>query len=328
MKRVKYVNIAFMCAAFAPYIFVEICRILKITSLTEVESVLIGQILYVLPAIVYLVFFRKKVAEEGEATTLAQTLRIKKIRISSLLLIALFTYCMYPLISLVNAISLVFANNEIQETVSSVVGGNQVVVSVLLLAALPAICEELMYRGVIYNAHRKVSPRAAIFMSALLFGLLHRNLNQFSYAFLLGILLVLVIEATDSILASVFMHVLINSTSVILNYALPYIQKTAQDYLQKNGQTINEVMNTTVNVESKEAMMQTIGLLILPAIIFTFFAFIIYQTLAKRENRYEHVKNIFAGRGGKVNFFGLVTIPLAIGAVLCIYDIMYLLLYS
>ena len=129
-----------------------------------------------------------------------QTVRLKKIHGSTVVLLVLFDIAIMPVMGLINAVSMLFVENTTTSSMAEVVTGHSFFVSMVLIALLPAIFEESVYRGLFYNEYRKVAPLGGIFLSAFLFGIMHANWNQFSYAFVMGMIFCLVIEATDSIL--------------------------------------------------------------------------------------------------------------------------------
>ena len=88
--------------------------------------------------------------------------------------------------------------------------------SFLSVVIVAPICEELMFRGLIYQGLRGLGVWKAAVLSALMFALLHLNINQFAYAFVLGIILSLCVEITGSLYSSMILHFLINSRSVAL----------------------------------------------------------------------------------------------------------------
>jgi len=64
--------------------------------------------------------------------------------------------------------------------------GFRYVLGVLVMAVVPAICEELLFRGMIFQGLKeKFSATTSIFLSALLFALMHQNIQQFIYPFIL-----------------------------------------------------------------------------------------------------------------------------------------------
>ena len=87
-------------------------------------------------------------------------------------------------------------------------------------AFLPGLVEEILFRGVLYSRLRKANPIKGILLSALLFGIAHMNFQQFSYAFFLGIVFGCLLEATDSIFATITAHMIFNGSSILLTYAI------------------------------------------------------------------------------------------------------------
>ena len=57
-----------------------------------------------------------------------------------------------------------------------------------LCALIPALVEELVFRGWILGSLRPFGERRALLLSALIFGLMHMNLTQAPFAFMLGLL--------------------------------------------------------------------------------------------------------------------------------------------
>lgn len=79
------------------------------------------------------------------------------------------------------------------------------------------LLEEMLMRGVIYGRLRETvrEPRAAMFISALIFGLFHGNVVQGIYAFVMGLFFVQVYEACNSLFLAILAHIVVNSTSVL-----------------------------------------------------------------------------------------------------------------
>src|SRR3954447_4436663 len=94
--------------------------------------------------------------------------------------------------------------------------------AVLLFAAIPAVCEELAFRGFILTGlERGHRTRSAILLSALLFGFLHVLLSLFQQLFnatLLGIVLGLLAVRSRSIVPGIVFHFLNNGMAVLLGH--------------------------------------------------------------------------------------------------------------
>lgn len=91
--------------------------------------------------------------------------------------------------------------------------------NLLTYAVLPALVEETVFRGWILGALRPFGERRALALSALIFGLMHGNLTQVPFAFLLGLLFGLLYLQTGRLWPGMVIHGLNNAMSVALDYA-------------------------------------------------------------------------------------------------------------
>lgn len=91
---------------------------------------------------------------------------------------------------------------------------------ILLLALLPAICEELAFRGFILNGLRRTGHKwGAILVTSALFGVVHMLLQQSLSAFLIGIVIGYVAVKTNSIWPAMLFHFTHNGLAVLSGYA-------------------------------------------------------------------------------------------------------------
>lgn len=93
-------------------------------------------------------------------------------------------------------------------------------INLVVLAVIPAIFEELIYRGIIFNGLRKFGNVKAIILSALFFALAHGSAVQLFYQLILGVVLALVVIRTGSIVASIVIHFLNNAMVIIYSYVV------------------------------------------------------------------------------------------------------------
>lgn len=83
---------------------------------------------------------------------------------------------------------------------------------------LVPIMEEITFRyGIGYTLH-KINSKYALILSAVIFGIMHGNLIQAIYAFLLGMMFGYFNEKENNLLPSILMHIAINSSSVIASF--------------------------------------------------------------------------------------------------------------
>ena len=84
-------------------------------------------------------------------------------------------------------------------------------------ALLPAVCEELIFRGcILANARSAAGGVPAIFISAFLFALYHGSIQQTLYQFACGCIFALIALRSGSVLPSMLAHFLNNAAIVVL----------------------------------------------------------------------------------------------------------------
>ena len=230
--------------------------------------------------------------------------RMKMIGIRTILWTLLFTALILPVTYYLNMVSQLFVPNAVNETVSyfAVTAGQDIWakplwLNLLYIAILPPLIEEFIFRGVLFQGFRSCGLFKTAFFTALMFGLAHGNLNQFMYAFAVGIFLAYLVEASGSVYASMLAHSLINGTTVLLMYL--------ERRLPEN------ITSAMVEAESKTASVQDLGLMfwIIGAAIAgacAVLAVIVLRTIAKtagREVIYQEArkgKDRLKGKEGRV----------------------------
>lgn len=120
-----------------------------------------------------------------------------------------------------NLLSMAFPDNSqgLNEEYAKLLDGISFVPALLLIALVPAVCEELMFRGYMFTAFRqKMSLPKAIFFVSVLFGISHMSLIKIIPTAVLGAALAYAIYKADSIAASSLIHFLNNAVSVFILY--------------------------------------------------------------------------------------------------------------
>jgi membrane protease YdiL (CAAX protease family) len=97
------------------------------------------------------------------------------------------------------------------------------VVSIVSMTLVPAVFEELLFRGAILQSLRRFGDGFAMIVSAVLFGLLHGNLSQMPTTFLLGLLFAYFVLRTGSILPAMFFHFVNNGLATAFEYISDYL---------------------------------------------------------------------------------------------------------
>lgn len=99
--------------------------------------------------------------------------------------------------------------------------------SVALIAILPGICEELLFRGFILSGlSKRLHPGLSVVLTGFLFGLLHLDPYRFLLVSVLGILFGFMVLKTGSILTGMLAHMTNNSIILILSRIVPLNEVT------------------------------------------------------------------------------------------------------
>ncbi len=126
--------------------------------------------------------------------------------------------------------------------------GEELVYMIIASVVIAPICEEILFRGFIYNCLKRACGMwPAILASSLLFGAIHTSLLQILPLSIFAILLCLAYERAQSIWLPIAIHAIFNGISVIAIICLPMIQQYVEDEkteqkteVQAEGKAIKE----------------------------------------------------------------------------------------
>lgn len=113
------------------------------------------------------------------------------------------------------------SGRPVEPLVDEMVSAMPMSVNLICVCGLGPLCEELLFRGLLAGRLARYGQAPGAFVSALLFGLYHANLEQFFYAFLLGLLLAYVYYRTGMLRFSVALHMVLNLGGAIVPSLLP-----------------------------------------------------------------------------------------------------------
>lgn len=274
----------------------------------------LGTVLLGLPAVLYLVFQEKPNKEKVRFHLLSWK--------AVLLLLVIAVGLELVTIEINVATSFIFSS-DVTDSISTDVSSSTFAVSLFCIAVLPAVFEELSFRGAFFQEYRDAyGGWVGVLISGFMFGLYHMNMRQFVYAFLCGILFALLIEATDSIASSMLMHFLMNAISCVAIYASSSFTDEAQELTQA--------------AERQYLLMQLLSFF--PVAVFGLVLLVAgYIFLAKCCGRYDYVKSLFSWENlsfkqrvgsrpeteeGKAPWRWIFSIPFILSVAFCIFVIL------
>ncbi len=96
----------------------------------------------------------------------------------------------------------------------------EMIFSLIVMAAIPAIGEEMVFRGLLQKQLQRLmaNPYFAVVTTALIFSLAHFQVQRFFAIFLLGMVLGLIFYWTKNLWVSIAGHFVFNGTQVLVAY--------------------------------------------------------------------------------------------------------------
>lgn len=263
-------------------------------ELDMIPNILISEAMLIVPTFLMLLLGKEKVTD---------VLGIKKIKWSTFFGVVAFTMASSPLVTLVNLVSQLFVDNTVSANSAQFLSIHPLLL-IFFVGILAPVCEEVVFRGAIFGGLKKEgNVFKAILASGLLFGLLHMNINQASYAFVIGILLGFLVEATGSIFSSILFHVLVNSTNAIM---MIISDSVVSDEMMANAE---EIVNTGT-------LLNMICVYLVLAVIGTTIAICLLVWMSKNEGRQPILIKAWEDR--KVKSGKVISVPFIIGVVISI----------
>ncbi len=127
--------------------------------------------------------------------------------------------CLNLVVSSLLSMAFPSGSEGVNEQYMQILDGVSFIPALALMALLPAVCEELMFRGYMFTAFKSRLPltKAVVFVS-LLFGISHMNMIKIIPTALLGVALAYMIHKSGSILMSSLVHFLNNAFAVVMLY--------------------------------------------------------------------------------------------------------------
>lgn len=229
-----------------------------------------SQLLSLLVPIVFYFFITKQ--------KISDVLQIKKINAKNLFLLILLAFSIQPVMAFFSLVSSMFAENPTQNLIPIMLS-KPLWLIILSSAILPAVFEEIVFRGIIFSGYKKIEWRKSFFINGLIFAAMHLNFQQFLYAMLMGIVFCTLVFYTQSIFSSILVHFIFNATQIIKTYL-----------------SVNSLMPTTIKNFSQKIFLshmshnQTIFIYGIIALIFLPISFLLLNFIIK-DCKIEHNKN-------------------------------------
>ena len=257
---------------------------------------LISELMILIPAVAMVLYHGDR---------LGVLVPLKTIKLPSILLTIVYVITLFPLVTFINSLSMLFVDNTVAE-ISDQITVLPMWQMLLSIGIFGPFVEEVVFRGILLQSYQRTGRIiGSIVLSSILFGMMHMNFNQFAYGAVMGIMLSLLVEATGSVISSFIAHATFNSIEVILLYF--------------TSDTLDDAEAMLENFSGATELL-TISIYFVGAVIFTTVAMCVVYKISKLEGRKEFFANIPKCRK---QGYKLITVPLIIA---CIIAITYMIL--
>lgn len=193
-----------------------LAQILGLTGVKSIYATMLAQILLLVVAI------GVSVMTANPRRGLREAFPIHRPKLRMVLGAILFWYATLKLATAVNGWMLYCFPEEMTSVsgeLSQLFLSVPFLISFLIVALLPAICEEAVFRGVALQSFRgKNGKWIGIFITGLVFGLFHGTVFRFPATMILGMVFAYVVVETENILYSSLMHLINNGYSVVIQF--------------------------------------------------------------------------------------------------------------
>lgn len=269
MKNVTKTNVLFTTTVLVYIILMYSLAFVPKGLITVNMALVIPEIILLVPALAYVLVLRPRTVDDVNMSVVSPVTTI---------LTVVLTFLIMPLVMFINSVSSLFAENSVDTVLNTIVNMNPLWLNLILIALLPAVVEEFIFRGLIFNGYKRRNPLMAILLSAALFGIIHMNFNQFSYAFVIGIIFGLMAYATGSLLPSILSHFIINGTSVVISH------------MAADG--TKEPVATEVKLEMFDYL-YAYAIMAVIALVGLAIGYFVYKCICNKNRGFENVKRIF-----------------------------------
>ena len=176
---------------------------------TAIGYLILSLSLYSAMVLVFLFFNSKK------DNTLNKDFKLKKLFFYITISAASFL-CLYPIVVCFD--SLLAKLGVKINTLPYSLNTKNYFISIIPLVVAPAVCEELLFRGIIFQGLKHKGKVLAITLSSLMFSIYHMSLSQTLYPLLIGLLLGVIMFYEQNIYYCIATHMTNNFLSLTLSY--------------------------------------------------------------------------------------------------------------
>jgi len=235
-------------------------------------SIVLSQLALLLPAVIYCIVMKINVIK---------CIPYRKIKPLDAFYSLLIGYMLIPIVIFINSITMLFATNHVQESTSELTS-YPFIVQIILIAMIPPLVEEFVFRGLFYHSYRKNGILGAAVASGIVFGIVHMNINQFCYTVIMGVVLAIMVEATGSMFSAMLAHFAFNTYSITMMKLLEVLNVSTEGTIEATPEVPQAVM--LISQIYASLIWGVIG------VLFLVLVFLLIMHMAKRNGREQYLR--------------------------------------
>lgn len=214
--------------AFLIVYFISVYSIMLFSLLL---SVIAGEginvfVSYAIPQIIYIavtvIYSRMAKVNILKAMPIRTKMKASKYLWTALVTVGVFSFSLLPNV----VIMFLFNKAGLNPTVNvpDLTNVGNILLAILIICIMPAIGEEMVFRGVGNSSFKEYGGITVILLSGLLFSLSHFNIAQTVYQFFLGVLLSYLYLKTNNLLVPIMIHFLNNLLALFVPVLFPFFR--------------------------------------------------------------------------------------------------------
>ena len=221
MKKIFRANLYGMIIIVWGILFSFIFQpLLAKNNLSLYLSVTIGQVLlFLIPAIIYFATTKLSVKE---------TLKLNKMKPKDVFLVILMGITLQPLVMGLSGLATFIMPNSFGQVIAQPVASSSLLATILVIGVVPALLEEITFRGIILSGYDRTSIKKAAIFTGIYFAIMHFDLQRLLYTLILGFIFAYIVRITNSIFSSMICHGVVNSVQMIYLKLLLSSSSTSQ----------------------------------------------------------------------------------------------------
>ncbi len=203
----------------------DFCTGLFLKNLTNLEKIAIYVVIFIIPIIVYIKKSRSKAK---------YLLNLNYVKIKYLPFIILFGTSASIICALINMGVFALAKNAVDFNITtSTVNftSDKTYVVVLTSVILPAICEELLLRGVALSEYARYGVSISVIMTSVIFALFHSNALTIPSLFVAGVFYAVLTHLFKSVWPAIICHTINNALALYVSANSDYISYLLTDII-------------------------------------------------------------------------------------------------